>query len=307
MTKKVAILIIIISTMLLSETVYGEDVSVSIPEFKVTINGHEMDNVYNQYPFIVYKDITYYPMAYDYARFLGLKSNWYKTERQKGVLFIGVAENPTSEFKKYATTTPNKKYYTATIADYNLAVNTISTNQFLKNNEEPYPILNFRNVTYFPLTWRFAVEEFGWTYSWNIKDGLKINSSNPFRPVINDKILGYTLPVVNRKEYFYGTDYYVGYSTSTLENNYDIVIRKRGEEEKIYNIKDQLKPANYYFNDGTTLTGSIPDSILKKYLGIEENVFSVICKVDNDPNDNILLKINIETGQVISQEPFTLE
>ena len=31
----------------------------------------------------------------------------------------------------------------------------------INNDEEPYPLLVFRDVTYFPLTWRFAVDEFG--------------------------------------------------------------------------------------------------------------------------------------------------
>lgn len=44
--------------------------------------------------------------------------------------------------------------------DYQIAVNTVVKSEFLDNSAEPYPLLNFRGVTYFPLTWRFAVEEF---------------------------------------------------------------------------------------------------------------------------------------------------
>ena len=37
--------------------------------------------------------------------------------------------------------------------------------------------MEFREVTYFPLTWRFAVEEFGWEYRFDTDNGLTV--SNP--------------------------------------------------------------------------------------------------------------------------------
>jgi hypothetical protein len=54
----------------------GNTVSVTLPEFKVTLNGEEVDNSYSKYPLIVYKDITYFPMTYNDCRFLGLESYW---------------------------------------------------------------------------------------------------------------------------------------------------------------------------------------------------------------------------------------
>jgi hypothetical protein len=49
----------------------------------------------------------------------------------------------------------------------------------ISNSKEQYPLLSFRNVTYFPLTWRFAHDEFGWDYKWNTSGGLSITSHNP--------------------------------------------------------------------------------------------------------------------------------
>ena len=46
-----------------------------------------------------------------------------------------------------------------------------------------YCLLVFRNVTYFPLTWRFAVDEFGWNYDYKELTGLTIRS-----------VPGYTTP-----------------------------------------------------------------------------------------------------------------
>ena len=54
----------------------GRSAGVALPEFKVTINGEEVNNSNSQYPLIVYKDITYFPMTYNDCRFLGLESYW---------------------------------------------------------------------------------------------------------------------------------------------------------------------------------------------------------------------------------------
>ncbi len=54
----------------------GKKVSVNLPAFKVTINGEVADNNFSQYPLIVYKDITYFPMTYNDCRFLALESYW---------------------------------------------------------------------------------------------------------------------------------------------------------------------------------------------------------------------------------------
>ncbi len=159
-------------------------VNVIMPSFKVTLNGEEIDNEYNKYPLLVYKDITYFPMTYDGARFLGLKANWYDKPKYyqayNGVLFIGVCpENEKqSTLKIIKNDSKNAKYYTATIADYGLALNTTTASQFIKNTAEEYPILNFRGISYFPLTWKNAVDRFAWHYTWSLEDGLKINSSN---------------------------------------------------------------------------------------------------------------------------------
>ena len=48
--------------------------------------------------------------------------------------------------------------------------------QLNEHNKEEYPLLVFRDVTYFPLTWRFAVDELGWQYRFNQKEGLVIDN-----------------------------------------------------------------------------------------------------------------------------------
>jgi hypothetical protein len=171
--------------------VWAADVQAVIPTFPVVLNGQRMENTHNQYPLLVYRDITYFPMVYDYARFLKLKSNWHENTRVRA-LFVGIAEDTATELNLYKTTNPNKSAYTATIPTYQIALNTVDANQFLDNTKEEYPLLNFQGVTYFPLTWRFAVEEFGWEYTFDAENGLRINTRNPFRPIIDDSVLDNT-------------------------------------------------------------------------------------------------------------------
>ena len=38
-------------------------VQVTLPSFSVTLNGQTTGNDYSQYPLLVYKDITYFPMT----------------------------------------------------------------------------------------------------------------------------------------------------------------------------------------------------------------------------------------------------
>lgn len=41
-----------------------------------------------------------------------------------------------------------------------------------------YPILVYRDIIYFQLTWKFAVETFGWEYNWSSEKGFEISAMN---------------------------------------------------------------------------------------------------------------------------------
>ncbi len=148
-----------------------EKVDVSIPDFDVMLNGEKMDTVYNKYPLIIYNSITYFPMTYVDSRFLGLETEWLGNEDG---LFIEKTST-TVAYDAEKTEKMNQGIYTAQIPDFPLTVNGISVD----NSKEEYPILTFRDITYFPLTWKWAVESFGWEYSFNKETGLDISSTNP--------------------------------------------------------------------------------------------------------------------------------
>lgn len=144
--------------------------SVTLPAFKVTINGEAADNNFSQYPLIVYKDITYFPMTYNDCRFLGLESYWKGNTEGLFIETTGV----TAAYKPYRTAVKNSRYQTAVIPSFPIKVNGKSVD----NQKEEYPLLSFRNITYFPMTWNFGVNEFGWDYSFDDKNGLVIVSDN---------------------------------------------------------------------------------------------------------------------------------
>lgn len=147
----------------------ADTVRVTLPDFSVTLNGQTLSNSYSKYPFLVYSGITYFPMTYHDCRLLGLRTTWTAAEG------LGVEKNDetVSEYARELQTSQNKKTQSARIASGKITVN----GKTIQNSREQYPLLVFRDVTYFPLTWRFAVDEFGWDYHFDQTNGLVI--SNP--------------------------------------------------------------------------------------------------------------------------------
>ena len=163
----------------------ASSVKVSLPAFKVSLNGVKIENNYKQYPLIVYKDITYFPMTYYESRFMGLETVW---DNSTGLKIIKTGAN--WSYQSYESLTKNSSIYNAQIAPFKITVN----GKAIDNSIEEYPLLLFRNITYFPLTWRFAVEEFGWKYTFDQNKGLAVNStdSTPSAGQV-------TLPIVTRE------------------------------------------------------------------------------------------------------------
>jgi len=146
---------------------FTEYADITIPAFDITINGGKIENTNAKYPCILYNNITYFPMTYSGARSLGLSSDW---NTLSGLVIKKTGTEPSvCEFEQSPVS--NSSGETATIATGKITVNGSS----IDNSYEEYPLLLFRDVTYFPLTWRFAVEEFGWSYSFSTERGLEIS------------------------------------------------------------------------------------------------------------------------------------
>ncbi|MEA4987771.1 MAG: kelch repeat-containing protein, partial [Anaerovorax sp.] len=170
--KWVVSLLAVIVLLLGTPEVYGTsgNVNVTVPQFKIHLNGITVDNTYRKYPFLVYNDVTYFPMTYYDCRFLGVESQWNEKTRLLSVQKSDVA----GSYQDYKTNNKNQKSYRASISNALLKVNGVSVD----NKKETYPVLTFRGVTYFPMTWKYGVESFGWDYRFDKVNGLMIHSKN---------------------------------------------------------------------------------------------------------------------------------
>ena len=131
--------------------------NIIIPDYQCIINNSPVYYKDSVYPLISYKDITYFPMTYEYCRALGLVSQWVEG---KG-LYIAYTQASPEALPVYETQ-KNAKRGSAVIPEYPIYIN----GRLIDNKNTDYPLLNFRNVTYFPMTYDYAVNEFNWGTSW---------------------------------------------------------------------------------------------------------------------------------------------
>lgn len=188
----------------------AESVNVIIPQYEVKINEAFIDYKNSLYPLISYKDITYFPMTYEYCRFMNLTTSWVEGEG----LWIAYKPRYVEEVPSYENTASNKKKNTAQLPVYPIYIN----GEKIDNINEEYPILNFRDVTYFPMTWDYAHEEFCWETNW--KDGLFEINTNASERVYMDVIEKNNEYAIIRKGYPYNVELENGYWTTLVDNKY---------------------------------------------------------------------------------------
>ena len=249
----------------------AEKVTVTLPTFPVTLNGCQMTPEYDEYPVIVYKDITYFPMTYHYAAFLGLATNW-----ADYTLTVKKTDTASQNLRWYERTEKNKMKQTASLAPFNIVIN----GELIDNSKEQYPLLLFRDITYFPLTWRFAVDEFGWDYAFDMERGLQINSKLTF---------------VKEDQYITSDNITVGFPDNSWNEQYNFAVYQNGEKVKTFSLKTYLLDGEYYLDEN----GYMQTAETAK---IENNTLFLPCVRQSDNGDNIrenvLLEINLDEGTV---------
>lgn len=159
MKKTIINILTVIGVILLFFSVRAyaaEPVEVTIVQTPVQIARIGVYSPQVEYPVIFYKDICYIPMTYNLCENMDLAVGF---DVEKG-LFITKHHISNKENKlpfgriNYKNDTTVK--HTAYIPEYPIYLNGV----LIDNSKEEYPILNFRDITYFPLTYRFATEEF---------------------------------------------------------------------------------------------------------------------------------------------------
>ena len=160
---------------------------------KVTLNGQVIDNKNAKYPLLSYSNITYFPMTYHLSRFMGVETDWNGTAKSLNIYAGGAQSAYVAEPGKAP-----KGSVSVTLPSYRISVNGAQIN----NKEEKYPIFNYNGITYFPLTWAYAVDSFGWSYQWDAVNGLRIDTSSapapaPVEPGTGDAALDKALTILN--------------------------------------------------------------------------------------------------------------
>ena len=168
MKKLIALLVALSLTLAALPALAIGGLTVELVRFPITLNGVAVESFKRQYPFISYNDMTYFPMTYYDSGFMGIevRTTAAGIEIEKTGCSVG--------FRDYAGYN-NPIYDYAEILSQKIMIN----GKEIDNSCEEYPILSYHDVVYIPLTWRFAVEEFGWQYSYGADGALSITSSNP--------------------------------------------------------------------------------------------------------------------------------
>lgn len=162
---------------------------------KVTLNGQVIDNKNAKYPLLTYSNITYFPMTYHLSRFMGVSTDWNGGSKTLDITAGGARTAYVAETGKKQSGSVS-----VTLPSYKISVNGAQIN----NKEEKYPIFNYNGITYFPLTWAYAVDSFGWSYQWDAVNGLRIDTSSasapaPVEPGTGDAALDKALTILNSK------------------------------------------------------------------------------------------------------------
>lgn len=172
---RILFIVILLILQVMPAVSYGAErtVTAKLPTFRVQINGTIVDSTIAEFPLLVYKDITYMPMTYDFCNLIGLESSWTKEEGLK----VSIRNNDTiptiTEPQNYKK---NSSKVTASVVETPVTIN----GKLIDNSKEKYPFLRFRNITYFPLTFKFTTEAFNIYNNFNDGIGLQIYSENKF-------------------------------------------------------------------------------------------------------------------------------
>lgn len=200
----------------------ASSVTVTLPGFPVTLGGQTIAPENEEYPFIVYRDITYLPLTYYGCQLLGLYSEW----TQKNGLSIsdlGVK----GEYVSSPRVSSNKGRLTAKIASGAITINKVP----IDNTKQKYPFLLFRDITYIPMTWNNMHDLLGCDYSFDNENGLVIDRKTQSGSILR-------LPLC---EEYYSIASYAGYFWYVdKDGNISRTPMSGGLSERVFEI-----PINY--------------------------------------------------------------
>lgn len=279
---KKALLFLLIAVLCIPTVYAEENVVVTLPSFDITLNGMVVDNINEPYPFIVYKGITYLPMTWDMSYALGLELKWSE--------ITGLQVNQREMVKPYVRQSQGintATNFSAKVVEFPVNVN----GKKVDNKTAEYPLLNFRNVTYFPMTYDYMVNEFHAGYKWDDSTGLKIsadNNLNIFYPEPFTK--KFTIDFDN----FSDDDLYVDDMVKiTRVSSRDLRVTITGGTHPEYDGYIIDTQVNYYDMSGNFISTDTRPSHKGVYNGIKTSQFPVHSKYFEDPLYNATAEVEV--------------
>ncbi|MHC1747857.1 MAG: hypothetical protein AB9856_05625 [Cellulosilyticaceae bacterium] len=168
--KGIAIYLLVILLLPLNSFAASKSIQVTLPKYPITINGMKVDNDCRQYPFIVYKGVTYLPLTYYDSRALGIET--VLTDK------TGLTLDKTGiccGYRNQSGKQKNRNSQVASLPSFLIKIN----GKVIANNQQPYPILMLRKIAYLPITTDVAKNQLGIDYQFSEKTGLQLKASGP--------------------------------------------------------------------------------------------------------------------------------
>ena len=219
---------------------------------KVTLNGQVIDNKNAKYPLLSYSNITYFPMTYHLSRFMGVETDWNNASKSLNITAGGAQSAYVAEPGKAP-----RGSVSVTLPSYRISVN----GALIDNKEATYPIFNYNGVTYFPLTFRYAYESFGWGYQWDAENGLRIDTTSaparlPTEPNTGDTALDKALTILNNS-YAAGGKYRSTLEAGGKKTSFDSVLDVNNRADTVY-VNFTAEPFPFFENGAAYIVNYYP-------------------------------------------------
>jgi len=157
MKKNLCFLILFFLLCVSSSPVFCAEEQASLAHFPILFNGESVDNEHAEFPILVYKDMTYFPLSNDFISALGMKSTF---TNEKG-LQLHKFTHPAAFVMTAGSENDLNKAVDISIPTFPIRLN----GDIIDNANEFYPVFLYKDIAYFPLNWDFAVKEFNLLFS----------------------------------------------------------------------------------------------------------------------------------------------
>ncbi|KEQ26841.1 hypothetical protein [Paenibacillus tyrfis] len=166
------LLLVTISMGLYSTSAKAQDTSISVqlPNYKISVSGVTIDNENSLYPFLNYNNVTYLPLTWHYKQSLCIDTNW---NNKSEYMLRRDCEYPKSLVQDLAGQNNMGSRYEVTIPAISVRVN----EKVIDNTKEEYPLFVFRDITYMPVNYQYAIESLQLEVVWDENRGLGIGQT----------------------------------------------------------------------------------------------------------------------------------